>query len=117
MFQRVRKMKLLSFLFSAIFAIDSTLLMLMVNQNSVQNPTQGDQMSMMLPLLLLNDEKTAKSEDNKNLLIMMMMQGGNLADTNSILPLLMLENDSLDLKNFFLYSNMLKQGEFEVYKL
>ena len=104
-------MKLFSVLVSTIFAIDSTLLMLMMGQNSVENPNQGNQMNMMLPLLLLDDDKNStKSSDNKNMLIMMMMQGGNMGDMNSILPLLMLDDDSVDFKNFFLYSNMLKQG-------
>ena len=34
-----------------------------------------------------------------------------MGDSNSILPLLMLSDDSLDFKSFFLYSNMLKQGK------
>merc|ERR1712136_43624 len=41
--------------------------------------------------------------------MMMMMQGGSMGDSNSILPLLMLSDDSLDFKSFFLYSNMPKQ--------
>ena len=49
--------------------------------------------------------------DNKDLLIMMMMSGGNMGDMGSILPLLLLDDDSVDFKNFFLYSNMLKQGK------
>ena len=104
-------MKLFAFLLSAIMAIDSTLLMLMMNQNSVQNPTQGNQMNMMLPLILLKDDDK-KSDENKNLMIMMMMQGGNMDDTQSILPMLMMSDDSLDFKSFFLYSNMLKQGKY-----
>ena len=83
----------------------------MMQQNSVQNPNQANQMNMMLPLLLLDDDKSTKSSDNKNMLIMMMMQGDNMGDMNSILPLLMLDDDSVDFKNFFLYSNMLKQGK------
>ena len=104
-------MKIFGFFFSAIFALDSTMLMLMMNQNSVQNPNQGNQMSMMLPLLLLDkDDKSSKTTENKDLLILMMMQGENMGDSNAILPLLILEDDSLDFKTFFLYSNMLNQG-------
>ena len=104
-------MKIFGFFFSAILALDSTMLMLMMNQNSVQNPNQGNQMSMMLPLLLLDKEdKSSKTSDNKDLLILMMMQGENMGDSNAILPLLMLDDDSLDFKTFFLYSNMLNQG-------
>ena len=104
-------MKFFAFLISAILAIDSTLLMLMMNQNSVQNPSQGNQMNMMLPLILLKDDDK-KTDENKNLMIMMMMQGGNMDDTQNILPMLMMSDDSLDFKSFFLYSNMLKQGKY-----
>ena len=111
-------MKIFGFLFSAIFALDSTMLMLMMNQNSVQNPNQGNQMSMMLPLLLLDKEdKSSKTSDNKDLLILMMMQGDNMGDSNAILPLLMLDDDSLDFKTFFLYSNMLNQGIYFLFFL
>ena len=103
-------MKFFAFFISAILAIDSTLLMLMMNQNSVQNPAQGNQMNMMLPLLLLKDDDK-KTDENKNLMIMMMMQGGKMDDTQNILPMLMMSDDSLDFKSFFLYSNMLKQGK------
>ena len=68
-------------------------------------------MNMMLPLLLLDDDDKNKTSDNTNLLIMMMMSGGNMGDMNNILPLLLLDDDSVDFKNFFLYSNMLKQGK------
>ena len=102
-------MKIFGFFLSVVFAIDSTLLMLMMQQNSVANPNQANQMGMMLPLLLL-DDKDAKSAENKNLLIMMMMQGGEMGDTQSILPLLLLGDGDLDFKSFFLYSNMLRQG-------
>ena len=86
--------------------------MLMMNQNSVENPSQANQMSMMLPLLLLDkDDKSSKTSDNKDLLILMMMQGENMGDSNAILPLLMLDDDSIDFKSFFLYSNMLNQGK------
>ena len=108
-------MKFFGFFISAVLAIDSTMLMLMMQRNSVQNPNQANQMNMMLPLLLLDDDKkSTKSSDNKNMLIMMMMQGDNMGDMNSILPLLMLDDDSVDFKNFFLYSNMLKQGNLKL---
>ena len=108
--EKTKKMKVFGFLISAVLAIDSTMLMLMMQQNSLQNPNQANQMNMMLPLLLLDDTNSTESSDNKNMLIMMMMQGDNMGDMNSILPLLMLDDDSVDFKNFFLYSNMLKQG-------
>ena len=107
--QKEKKMKIFGFLLSLVLAFDSTLLMLMMQQNSVANPNQANQMNMMLPLLLLDDDD-AKSAENKNLLIMMMMQGGEMGDTQSILPLLLLDDGDLDFKSFFLYSNLLRQG-------
>ena len=102
-------MKFFGFFLPAFLALDSTMLMLLMNQNSVENPNQANQMSSILPFLLIKDDDK-KSSDNKDLLILMMMQGGSLGDTSQILPLLMLEDDSLDFKTFFMYSNMLKQG-------
>ena len=58
-------------------------------------------------MLLLDD---TNSEENRDLLMLMMMQGGNLDDSGAILPLLLLDDNSLYFKNFFLYSNMLRQG-------
>ena len=102
-------MKFFGFFLPAFLALDSTMLMLLMNQNSVENPNQANQMSSILPFLLIKDDDK-KSSDNKDLLILMMMQGGSLGDTSQILPLLMLDDDSLDFKTFFMYSNMLKQG-------
>ena len=63
---------------------------------------------MILPLLLLEDEKDSKTEENKERLIMMMMQGENFGASESILPLLMLSDATIDFKNFFLFSNLLQ---------
>ena len=102
-------MKFFGFFLPAFLALDSTMLMLLMNENSVDNPNQANQMSSILPFLLIKDDDK-KSSDNKDLLILMMMQGGSMGDTSQILPLLMLDDDSLDFKTFFMYSNMLKQG-------
>ena len=83
-------MKTFAFFLSISLALDSTLLMLMMQQNSVQNPGQASQMELMLPLLLLDNDKSSKSDDNKDLLVLMMMQGNTMGDTNAILPILLL---------------------------
>ena len=90
-------------------ALDSTMLMLMMNQNSMQNSHQANQMSIILPMLLLGDQKDVKIDENKRMLITMMMQGGNFGDSSSILPLLMLSDETVDFKNLFLFSNILQK--------
>ena len=88
-------------------AIDSTLLMMMMQQNGNQN--QANQMDNLLPFLLMSDSDT-ESTENSDLLMMMMMQGGNMGDMSSILPLLMLSDDSMDFQSLFLMTNMMNQG-------
>ena len=74
-------------------------------------------MNMIIPYLLMQDDDDSKNSTltNKEMLVFMMMQGDSMGSTNQILPLLFLddENSKLDFKSFFLYSNMLKQGEFD----
>ena len=62
-----------------------------------------------------DDDSKNSTLTNKEMLVFMMMQGDSMGSTNQILPLLFLddENSKLDFKSFFLYSNMLKQGEFD----
>ena len=100
----------MKFLFSIIascFALDTSLLMMMMQQQG-SNPSQQGQMNMILPLLLLKDGDN-KTSDNSDMLMMMMMQGQNMNDMGSILPLMMLGDDSLDFKSLFLMTNMMKQ--------
>ena len=106
-------MKIFAFFLAAGLALDSTLLMLMMQQNSMENPGQARQVDLMLPLLLLDDDISKKSVDNKDLLVLMMMQGNTMGDTQAILPLLLLDDDSVDFTNFFLYSYMLRQGTLD----
>ena len=106
-------MKIFAFFLAAGLALDSTLLMLMMQQNSMENPGQARQVDLMLPLLLLDDDISKKSVDNKDLLVLMMMQGNTMGDTQAILPLLLLDDDSVDFTNFFLYSYMLRQGKLD----
>ena len=71
-------------------------------------------MNMLIPFLLMQDDDDAKNAtlSNKEMLLFMMMQGDSMGNTESILPLLFLDDDSdIDFKSFFLYSNMLKQGK------
>ena len=65
-----------------------------------------------------DDDSKNATLTNKEMLVFMMMQGDSMGSTNQILPLLFLddENSKLDFKSFFLYSNMLKQGEFDNWK-
>ena len=95
-------------------ALDSTLLMLMMQQQSVSNPNQANQMSHLLPLLMLSDSDSNKTSDNSDMLILMMMQGQG-GDMNAVLPFLLLDDDSLDFKTLFLLTNMMRQGRHTVY--
>jgi len=62
-----------SFFVCGALAMDSTLMMLLM-QNGMQNPNQASQMNMMIPLLLL-DDGDSKSSENTNMLMLMMIQG------------------------------------------
>ena len=107
-------MKFFSTLFACgCMALDSTMLMLMMQNQGLQG-SQSSQMNMMLPLLLLGDRDDSSAE-NSDMLMLMMMQGGNMGDMNSILPLLMLSDDSLDFKSLFLLTTMMKQGLFYIF--
>ena len=65
-------------------------------------------MNIMLPWLLMDQAKSNSSSANRDLMMLMAM-GGSGMDSASILPLMMMEDNSLDFKNFFLYSNLLRQ--------
>ena len=99
---------LTSFFLCGALALDSTLLMLLMQQNGVSNPNQANQMDMMLPLLLLGKDDN-KTSENTDMLMLMMMQGQNMGDMNAIMPLLLLGDDSLDFKSLFLLTNMMNQ--------
>lgn len=93
-------------------ALDSTLLMLLMQKQGVQNLNQATQINMMIPLLLL-DSEDGKGKENSDMLMMMMMQGNSMGDMDSILPLLMLSDDSIDFQSLFLLMNMMKQGLYK----
>lgn len=105
-------MRFLPVFLSTVFAIDSTMLMLFMSQKSIENGHQANQMSNLLPFILLDDDKS--KSDNKNLMIMMMMQGENMGDSNLMLPLLLTDDDELDFKIFFLYQNMMIHGKLNL---
>ena len=100
-------MKFLLSLLASCFALDTSLLMMMMQQQG-SNPSQQGQMDMMLPLLLMEDADN-KTSDNSDMLMMMMMQGQNMNDMGSILPLMLLGDQSLDFKSLFLMTNMMNQ--------
>ena len=65
---------LTSFFLCGALAIDSTLMMLMMQQTEMTNPDQANQINMILPLLLLGDDDN-KTSENTDMLMLMMMQG------------------------------------------
>ena len=77
---------------------DSLMKMLLFSPGLLgQNQVQGDQMSSLLPFLLMDQEDT----DNTKMLMMMMMQQPG-ADINTMLPLLMMGDDEVDMQSLFL---------------
>ena len=79
---------------------DSLMKMLLFSPGLLgQNQAQGDQMTSLLPFLMMNEN----SENSEMLMMMMMQQPG--ADMNSMLPFLMMgENDEegVDMQSLFL---------------
>lgn len=101
-------MKILNLFFTFSYALDE-LLMLLMFQNQDLGPSQDQQISQMLPLLLLSDD--FGSSDNSNLLMMMLMQeNGHVSNFNAILPMLLIGDDDfsgdIDFKTLFLLSSM-----------
>ena len=81
-------MFLSTFFVCSAFAIDSMMLMMMMQQN--QSPNQASQINEMLPFLLLSESDSKASENSDMLMYMMMQNGGNFGDMESMMPLLML---------------------------
>ena len=78
-----------------------------------QDPVQADQMSPLLPLIMMNDDND-DSDSSSKALMMMLMQNPN-QDMSQILPLLMMSNDdndddssNIDMKNLFLMTTMMQ---------
>ena len=79
-----------------------------------QNQAQGDQMGSLLPFLLLNDEQDL---DNSKMLMMMMMQQPG-ADMNTMLPLLLADEQETDMMSLFLMvSNTVKYCNSNVWRI
>jgi len=77
---------------------DSLMKMLLFSPGLLgQNQAQGDQMSSLLPFLMMDSD----SDSNSQMLMMMMMQQPD-ADMNSMLPLLMMGDDQVDMQSLFL---------------
>ena len=101
-------MKIFGLFFTFSFAMDE-LLMMMMFQNQNLGSSQDQQLSQLLPLLMLSDD--LGSSENSDLLMMMLMQeNGHVNDFNAILPMLLLGDDDfsgdIDFKNLFLLSTM-----------
>jgi len=78
---------------------DSLMKMLLFSPGLLgQNEQQGEQMNMLLPMLMMN---RGEETENSNMLMMMMMQQPG-ADMNSMLPLLMMDDEETDIMSLFL---------------
>ena len=77
---------------------DSLMKMLLFSPGLLgQNQAQGDQMTSLLPFLMMSDSDS----DNSEMLMMMMMQQPG-ADINTMLPLLMMGDEEVDMQSLFL---------------
>ena len=77
---------------------DSLMKMLLFSPGLLgQNEVQGDQMSSLLPFLMMDSD----SGDNSEMLMMMMMQQPG-ADMTTMLPLLMMGDEEVDMESLFL---------------
>ena len=80
-------------------------MMLMMN---AMNMYPNDPLTQLLPLMALSDDD---NDDNSNTLMMMALMNPNgMTDFNSILPLMMYNDDSVNLKSAFVYSSILGKG-------
>ena len=94
---------------------DSLMKMLLFSPGLLgQNQAQGDQMGSLLPFLLLNDEQDL---DNSKMLMMMLMQQPG-TDMNTMLPLLMADNQETDMMSLFLMvSNTVNYNNSTVWRI
>merc|ERR1711935_1118022 len=85
---------------------DDLLMIMMMSPGLMgKNPDQANQMSSVLPLLLMDSDSNSTSTD---LLMMTMMMNPN-ADMNTMLPMLMMDDDSgVDMKSLFMMTTMMQ---------
>lgn len=88
---------------------NDNLLMLMLMSPGLLggNQVQADQMSPLLPLLLLDD---SDSDSDNTMMMMMLMMQNPTADFNTMLPLLLLEDGSTDFKTLFLLTTVVQNN-------
>lgn len=101
---------ILPIIFPFILAISEEKLELFFSQNHLASQGQANQLSALIPYL--TEESSGKSSrDKRKLLISRMLAGESLGNTEEILPMLIEDENSVDLKNFYLYQDMLEQGK------
>jgi hypothetical protein len=97
-------MNLLNFFFlSSVVAVNQEILLNILQQQAASNSNQNNQLNLLPPFMMMEDMGN-KTSENTDLLMSMIIQGE--LDTSSILPLLMLEDDTLDFKSIFLMTNI-----------
>ena len=68
-----------------------------------------NQLNTLIPYLS-QDSNSKNSRDNRKLLISRMLAGQSLEEIEEILPMLIEDTDSVDLKNFYLFQEMIQKG-------
>ena len=96
-------------LFTFVFTLSTDKLRLFFNQNQLTSSGQMNQLNTLIPYLS-QDSNSKSSRDNRKLLISRMLAGQSLEETQEILPMLIDDTDSVDLKNFYLFQEMLQKG-------
>ena len=96
-------------LFTSVFTLSTEKLRLFFNQNQLTSSGQMNQLNTLIPYLS-QDSNSKSSRDNRKLLISRMLAGQSLGETEEILPMLVEDSDSVDLKNFYLFQEMLQKG-------
>ena len=96
-------------LFTSVFTLSTDKLRLFFNQNQLTSHGQMNQLNTLIPYLS-QDSNSKSSRDNRKLLISRMLAGQSLEETEEILPMLIEDTDSVDLKNFYLFQEMLQKG-------
>lgn len=96
-------------LFTFVFTLSTDKIRLFFNQNQLTSSGQMNQLNTLIPYLA-QEPSSKNSRDNRKLLISRMLAGQSLEETEEILPMLVEDSDSVDLKNFYLFQEMMQKG-------
>ena len=79
---------------------------------NAMNMYPNDPLTQLLPIMALADDN---DDNSKTLMMMALMNPNGMTDFNSILPLMMYNDDSVNLKSAFVYSSILGKAQFSIF--